>query len=737
MAEDGDKDGGFGPLERLMALTGGASPEQLQQLHVIVQSWLAAQATPPVPDKPDADATPPAGEPMASDALATEVLDVTKPAEGAAEPTKEEALKARKALEAFYDPLWTRTLAEELAGACPACAALPLRPLTLGIVECQESFHERVAKALNGEATDDLVKFQYKTVVHDADALAKKKAYDTGAKLQAALRREMLSGNAVVLCTRGNLPPAVTAMASWTVRLEDVNPRILAFARLMRAGGKPLDMADGTPFEDLWPAERCVPYERIGGVCGWLWDTVQGGGIVTDAAMSRLEDVVATEVADGPGIAPGGPQGFDEVPGLHPRTRSRLGVLLRRMQAAMDNPPGILLVGPPGTGKTMLAGLLAKGTGRAFVETSATEWVAAGHLGDTLAMMRGKFAEARSRAPSLIFIDELDTMGRRGGGDHNEQWTRMFINGLLECLQGLGGRGDVAVVAATNHAHSIDPAIVREGRIGEHVEVPLPNRTGRREVLDFYLPGPLRERVDTLALADRVGPCSPAKIRALAEETVLQGRGDPTPDHLEQAFQAMAGQLAKGHDPERLALSVCSGLAGEAVMTALAYGTAARIDGISSKPGLADLGRVSVTHATEAAPSATAGDLRRLLQVAVAPGVARRLVASRTAKGPAPMLALEFFSPVAEAEQHLAYARAEAFLRSGVVPSALGQPWQQDQAADAVVATARKQVRKALVPCLDALVVLTDMLVRDGEVGPGDFARIVGFEGDPSRRTVH
>ncbi len=653
------------------------------------------------------------------------------------EPAKEAvpAFDAKAAL-AIFEKCWTRTLAEQLASLCEACASLPLRPLTLGIVECRKLFSGRVADALEGVATDDLTKFGYRTVVHDAEVLAKKRAYDTGAKMQAAVRAEMLGGNAVVLCTTGNLPPAVMAMASWKVGLEDVNPRILSLARLVRAEGIPLVMPDGAPFEDRWPAGRHVPYERLHGVVGWLRDAVQAGGAVTEDALSRLRDIAEIDIPEGPGIAPGGPRTFDEVPGLHPRTRSRLGVLLKRMQGASDSPPGILLVGPPGTGKTMLAGLLAQGTGRAFVDTSASEWVAAGHLGDTLALMRSKFAEARARAPSLIFIDELDSMGRRGGNDRNEQWTRMFINCLLECLQGLGGRGDVAIVAATNHAASIDPAIVREGRIGEHVEVPLPNRTGRREVLDFYLPKPLREQVDTLVLADRVGRCSPAKIKALAEEAVLQGQGEPTPEDLEKAFGVMAGRLAKGHDPASLALPVCSGLAGEALMTVLAYGGQARVDGISARPGLDDLGRVSVTHRGEEAPSATAGDIRRLLHVAVAPGVARSLVAARLAKGKNPMAALDVFSPVTETERFLAQAHAEAMVQAGIVETGVAKPWERQDAADVELSDARRQVRRVLSRCLPTLTVLTEVLMRDGGVGAERFARIVGLEaGD--RATMH
>lgn len=749
MADLDDKDAETIPLEKLEGLATNVSPEKLREVQSIITQLMAQEtrrsersgASSPSTDASSPDLSQPkdieggtgAQNPSPSDSDPA----IHSPSEKTKDNEKAKA-KALKALHELIESCWSTTLAEQLGELCEPCRSLPLRPLTLGIVECPANLASKIARALKGETYEEALGVTCSTIVHDVETISKRKVSDTGSKMRSLVQSEMLNGNAVVLCAKGNLSPGVIAMASWTVRLEDVNPRILSFARLMRAKGHPLDLVDGTPFEDRWPSDRRVPYDRVKGVGGWLEGVLVAGKPIDEDTFGRLEDIVGKQIDVSPGIAPGGPRNFEDVPGLHPTTRSRLATLVARMRESTDSPPGILLCGPPGTGKTMLAGLVAKGTGRTFVETSATEWVAASHLGETLAMMRSKFAEAREKAPSILFIDELDTMGRRGGDDKNEQWTRMFINGLLECLQGLGGRGDVAVVAATNHLASIDPAIVREGRIGEHIEVPLPNRNGRREVLDFYLPEPLRKRVDTLLLADRVGPCSPAKIRALAEETILQAKGEATPEDLERALASMAGQLTKGHDPASLALPICSGLAGEAIMIALAYGDQAHIDGISSRPGLADLGRVSVTYrGRESAPSATVGDLRRRLHVAMAPAIARRIVAIKLAQSGRALQALDAFSPVTAGEQFVVQAQAENLVLTGHATMVMGSVFTKDAAVAVEVSNARKLVRRTLVRCEDALLLLTHALVRGNDIGAAELSELLGFDAASASSLPH
>ncbi|WP_292153721.1 AAA family ATPase, partial [Mesorhizobium sp.] len=123
---------------------------------------------------------------------------------------------------------------------------------------------------------------------------------------------------------------------------------------------------------------------------------------------------------------------------------------------------GILLSGPPGTGKTTFAGALARTCNVHLVLGSLGRWQAKGHLGDLLKAMRAAFDEARRNAPSIIFIDEIDAVGdREKFSDHNAQYCTEVVAALLECIDGAEGREGVVVVGACNHPHRLDAAIVR------------------------------------------------------------------------------------------------------------------------------------------------------------------------------------------------------------------------------------------------------------------------------------
>ncbi|MCG8408150.1 MAG: AAA family ATPase, partial [Phycisphaerales bacterium] len=111
---------------------------------------------------------------------------------------------------------------------------------------------------------------------------------------------------------------------------------------------------------------------------------------------------------------------------------------------------GMLLVGPPGTGKTMMARAMSREAGIRFIHASASDWQSANHLGEHVQAIRGSFAMARRYAPSIIFIDEFDSIGRRGFGGHNEFYHTAVVNAVLEELQGFQDREGVIVMAATN-----------------------------------------------------------------------------------------------------------------------------------------------------------------------------------------------------------------------------------------------------------------------------------------------
>lgn len=149
---------------------------------------------------------------------------------------------------------------------------------------------------------------------------------------------------------------------------------------------------------------------------------------------------------------------------------------------------GVLVFGPPDTGKTSFARALAASCGVPFILGSLGEWQAAGHLGDLLRAMRATFSRARASAPAILFIDEIDSFGDRASFSHgNRDYSIQVVNGLLELLDGAGGREGVVVVGACNHPDRLDPAIVRSGRLDRRIHIPLPDQAALRQIIRHHL----------------------------------------------------------------------------------------------------------------------------------------------------------------------------------------------------------------------------------------------------------
>ncbi|MFF8803131.1 MULTISPECIES: AAA family ATPase [unclassified Methylobacterium] len=151
---------------------------------------------------------------------------------------------------------------------------------------------------------------------------------------------------------------------------------------------------------------------------------------------------------------------------------------------------GVLLVGRPGTGKTLFAGAMARQAGIPIVAGSLAEWQSVGeaHLGTTLKAMRGFFEAAAMAAPCIALIDELDSFGdRREFQDRNRQYASQVVNGLLECLDGQSGRAGVFLVGTTNIPERIDPAIIRSGRFDRRMRLELPSIVGLAAILRHHL----------------------------------------------------------------------------------------------------------------------------------------------------------------------------------------------------------------------------------------------------------
>ena len=186
-------------------------------------------------------------------------------------------------------------------------------------------------------------------------------------------------------------------------------------------------------------------------------------------------------------------------------------------------PKGVLLVGPPGTGKTLLAKAVANEAGVAFLSISGSDFMEL-YVGVGASRVRDLFAQAKKQSPAIVFIDEIDAVGRqRGtglGGGHDER--EQTLNQLLVEMDGFGRNEGVVVLAATNRADVLDPALLRPGRFDRQVYVGLPDIRGREEILKIHAKDkPLAEDVDLRDIARGTPGFTGADLENLLNEAAL------------------------------------------------------------------------------------------------------------------------------------------------------------------------------------------------------------------------
>jgi cell division protease FtsH len=222
----------------------------------------------------------------------------------------------------------------------------------------------------------------------------------------------------------------------------------------------------------------------------------------------------------------------------------------RRLGARM--PSGVILYGPPGTGKTLVAKALAGEAGASFFAVSGSDFVDR-YVGMGASRIRDLFKKARAAAPAIIFIDELDAVGKkRGAGAPGSDAEReQTLNQLLVEMDGFNSKERVVVAAATNRLDTLDEALLRAGRFSRQVQVGLPDKDGRRQILEVHVKGtPLDADVDLDRLAEVTASMSGATLADLVNEAAIMAarakRTTVTQADLEEGqLRALAGPEKK------------------------------------------------------------------------------------------------------------------------------------------------------------------------------------------------
>jgi transitional endoplasmic reticulum ATPase len=201
-----------------------------------------------------------------------------------------------------------------------------------------------------------------------------------------------------------------------------------------------------------------------------------------------------------------------ELPMRHPELFEKIGV---------EAPKGVLLYGPPGTGKTLLAKAVAGETNAHFISISGPE-IMGKHYGESEERIREIFTQAEENAPSIVFIDEIDSIAPKRDEVSGELEKRI-VSQLLTLMDGMKSRGNVVVIAATNRPDSIDPALRRPGRFDREIEIGIPDDEGRFDILSIHTRGmPIDEKVDLKQISKTTHGFVGADLEILSKEAAMK-----------------------------------------------------------------------------------------------------------------------------------------------------------------------------------------------------------------------
>jgi len=286
------------------------------------------------------------------------------------------------------------------------------------------------------------------------------------------------------------------------------------------------------PFEDFFGVSMREVFIPMGGETRLVVVGTNPGEIVQITEMTELEVLAEAKNVDEmiiPSVT------YEDIGGLKhvvPNIREMIEVPLRHPEVfdrlGVDPPKGILLHGPPGTGKTLLAKAVANESGAHFISVAGPEIVSKWY-GGSEQNLRKIFEEAEKNAPSIIFFDEIDAIAPKREEVHGEVERRM-VSQLLSSMDGLSQRGKVVVIAATNRPNALDPALRRPGRFDREIEIGVPDKFGRKEILQIHTRNMPLQGIDLDTLSEKTYGFVGADLSALAKEAAMSSLRRVLPD---------------------------------------------------------------------------------------------------------------------------------------------------------------------------------------------------------------